>query len=291
MTMNTILITGANGQVGQEFQAIAANYPQFHFLFTGRKEMDICNPEAVEDFLHEHRVDVCINCAAYTAVDKAESEEAEAMRQNLDGTRILAAFCEMQGIPLIHLSTDYVYHTMQNTPFKESDRPNPQGVYAKSKFYAEQYAMEGNTRSLVIRTSWVYSSFGNNFVKTMLRLGAERESLNVVFDQIGTPTYARDLAEAILHIIQTIEDSEEPWEEYSGVYNYSNEGVTSWYDFAKAIFDLRQMPCTVYPIESKDFPTPALRPPFSLMDKSNIKTTFNLAIPYWRDSLKKMLSV
>ena len=287
--MTKILITGANGQVGQEFRAIAAHYPRFHFLFAGKQKLDISNPTSVEQFLHQHQIDFCVNCAAYTAVDKAESEPSEAVRQNADGARYISYFCGLQGIPLIHLSTDYVYHTQQNTPFTEMDMPNPQGIYAKSKLLGEQAVFECNPKTLVLRTSWVYSTFGNNFVKTMLRLGAEREMLNIVFDQIGSPTYARDLAEAILSIIATIEDQHLDWEEISGVYNYSNEGVTSWYDFAKAIFDLRQMPCKVFPIESKDYPTPAIRPPFSLMNKHKIKSTFDLKIPHWKDSLAIML--
>jgi dTDP-4-dehydrorhamnose reductase len=287
--MTTILITGANGQLGQEFKHIAATYPTFQFVFADRQTMDISNPEVVESFLHQNHIDFCINCAAYTAVDKAETEQAEAFRQNAEATGILAYFCSLQNIPLIHISTDYVYHTAQNTPFTEDDMPNPKGIYAKSKFAGEYAAFEKNSKVLVIRTSWVYSTFGNNFVKTMLRLGAERPSLNIVFDQIGSPTYARDLAKAILYIIQEIQVKQLDWEEISGVYNYSNEGVTSWYDFATAIFELRQISCRTFPIESKEYPTPAQRPPFSLMNKNKIKTTFNLDIPHWRESLKEML--
>lgn len=289
--MYNILITGANGQLGQEFQAIAEHYPQYNFLFTTRQTLDICNRESIETYFHKNQISVCINCAAYTAVDKAESEEQAAFLVNAEAVRNLATVCQFQGIPLIQISTDYVYHNNQNIPFKEDDEANPQGVYAKSKFLGEYYAFDQNIKAIIIRTSWVYSSFGHNFVKTMLRLGSERESLNIVFDQIGTPTYARDLAKAILHVINSIESDTKDWESFSGVYNYSNEGVTSWFDFAHEIFELKKVNCKVYPIETSQYPTPAKRPHFSLMNKQTIKETFGLDIPHWRDSLKEMLQL
>lgn len=289
--MYNILITGANGQLGQEFQAIAHLYPQYNFLFTTRQTLDICNKEAIEEYFHRNKIDICVNCAAYTAVDKAESEEQQAFLINSEAVRSLAAICQYQGLPIIQISTDYVYHSHQNTPFREDDEPNPQGVYAKSKFLGEYCAFEQNTKAMVVRTSWVYSSFGNNFVKTMLRLGAERASLNVVFDQIGTPTYARDLAKAILSIINNIETKSKDWEAVSGVYNYSNEGVTSWFDFAHEIFAQKKINCKVFPIETSQYPTPAKRPPFSLMNKNSIKDTFELEIPHWKDSLNDMLQL
>jgi dTDP-4-dehydrorhamnose reductase len=289
--MKHILITGANGQLGREFQAIASEYTSIKFLFATRDTLNIGDKDAIETYFHQNQIDICVNCAAYTAVDKAESEEKEAFAINAEAVRSLAAICQYQGIPIIQISTDYVYHSAQNIPFREDDEPNPQGVYAKSKFLGEYCAFEQNTKALVIRTSWVYSSFGHNFVKTMLRLAAERSSLNVVFDQIGTPTYARDLAKAILHIIHHMERKGKDWEEVSGVYNYSNEGVTSWYDFAHEIFCLKQLQCKVLPIETSQYPTPAKRPPFSLMNKQSIKETFELDIPHWKDSLKEMLSL
>ena len=203
---------------------------------------------------------------------------------------MIAEFCELQQIPMVHISTDYVYHGTQNLPYLESDIPNPQGVYAKTKYAGEHLVLEKNTRAIVIRTSWVYSIYGHNFVKTMLRLGTERPEINVVFDQIGSPTFAADLADAIMNIIAAIDSGFISWEEASGVYNYSNEGVASWFDFAKAIFEIKGVNCVVQPVRSDQFPTAAARPPFSLMDKTLIKNTFGLKIPYWRDSLKIMLN-
>ncbi len=289
--MKKIIVTGANGQVGSDLRAIAAEFPLFEFVFATRQDLDISNLEEIEAFFHQHLPDYCINCAAYTAVDKAESEAEQAYLINAQAVQYLAMNCSLQRIPLIHISTDYVYHNGQNTPFVEEDDTNPQGIYADSKLQGDLAALEVYHNTMVIRTSWVYSSFGNNFVKTMLRLGAERGSLNVVFDQIGTPTYSRDLAYTILHILEKVEKNEVSSTALSGVFHYSNEGVASWYDFAKAIFDLKKIPCVVSPIETVDFPTPAKRPPFSLMNKKKIKTTFGIAIPHWRDSLEKMLSL
>ena len=288
--MKTILITGANGQLGREFMALAHRYPSNHFLFASRKELDLCSAENTEQFFHENQIDLCINCAAYTAVDKAETEVEDCMAVNVNGAGLLAEFCELQQIPMVHISTDYVYHGTQNLPYLESDIHNPQGVYAKTKYAGEHLVLEKNTRAIVIRTSWVYSIYGHNFVKTMLRLGTERPEINVVFDQIGSPTFAADLADAIMNIIAAIDSGLISWEEASGVYNYSNEGVASWFDFAKAIFEIKGVDCVVHPVRSDQFTTAAARPPFSLMDKTLIKNTFGLKIPYWRDSLKIMLN-
>jgi len=285
----TILITGANGQVGQCFQQLAAKFPQWNFIFNDFPELDITNRKAVfrffRSFQDDKRIKWCINCAAYTAVDKAESEPVLAKKINVLGAKNLAEACAAQGIPLVHLSTDYVYHNRQNTPFRESDPVSPKSVYARTKLAGDRAALKANPLAIIIRTSWVYSEFGNNFVKTMLRLGSERPALNVVFDQIGTPTYAPDLATAILKIIQKVENKEVAPENAAGIWHYSNEGVTSWYDFAKAIFEIKNLSCRVNPIETKDFPTPAQRPPFSLLNKGKIKAGFGLEIPYWRDSL------
>jgi dTDP-4-dehydrorhamnose reductase len=289
--MKKIIVTGANGQVGSDLRAIAAEFPLFEFVFATRQDLDISSLEAIEDFFHEHLPDYCINCAAYTAVDKAESEAEQAYLINAQAAQYLAMNCSLQSIPLIHISTDYVYHNGQNMPFVEDDATNPQGVYADSKLQGDLAALETYHNTMVIRTSWVYSTFGNNFVKTMLRLGAERSSLNVVFDQIGTPTYARDLAYTIVQILEKVEKNEVPSAALSGIFHYSNEGVASWYDFAQAIFDLKKIPCVVNPIETVDFPTPAQRPPFSLMNKKKIKDTFGIVIPHWRVSLEKMLKL
>ncbi len=286
----TILITGANGQVGQCFQQLAAQYPQWQFIFNDFPELDITDRKAVSSFFQQKSINWCVNCAAYTAVDKAEGEPELARKINVTGAKNLAEACAAQGIPLVHFSTDYVYHNRQNTPFRESDPVSPKSMYARTKLAGDRAAMKANPLAMVVRTSWVYSPFGNNFVKTMLRLGAERRELNVVFDQIGTPTYAPDLAAAILQVIQKVERKEVPRKNLGGVWHYSNEGVTSWYDFAKAVFEIKKMSCCVHPIETKDFPTPALRPPFSVLNKAKIKAAFGLEIPHWRESLEKCLA-
>jgi dTDP-4-dehydrorhamnose reductase len=281
-----ILITGANGQVGQCLQALVPDFPQFDFILTDRTVLDISDKEAVQKMIALS--DWCINCAAYTAVDKAESEAEAAQRINAVGARHLAEACAEKGIPLLHLSTDYVYHSHQNTPFREDDPVHPQGVYAATKLAGDLAVLECHpTGGMVVRTSWVYAPYGHNFMRTMLRLGSERASLNVVFDQIGTPTYAPDLAAALLHIIQKVENRKIAPESIAGIWHYSNEGVASWYDFAVAIMEIAQLPCKVMPIETKDYPTPAQRPPFSLLNKSKIKQAFGLEIPHWRESLTR----
>ncbi len=284
-----ILVTGANGQLGQCFRQLADQNPNVYFYFAGSSELDISNKRMVRKFFDQHPVSWCINCAAYTAVDQAQKEPAVARKINISGVKNLAEACSPQGIPLIHFSTDYVYHTKQNTPFKEDDPVSPKGIYARTKRSGERAALLANPNTMVIRTSWVYSEFAHNFVKTMLRLGRERSNLNVVYDQIGTPTYAPDLAAAVLDIIRKAETEAVPPYLLAGIWHYSNEGVTSWYDFAKAIFEIKNIPCAVQPIESKAYPTPAMRPHFSLMDKSKIRTAFGLQIPHWRESLLRCL--
>lgn len=289
----TILITGANGQLGQCFRQLAAQYPQWGFIFNDFPELDITSHKAVSGFFESrtgaNKIRWCINCAAYTAVDKAESEPIRARKINVAGPKNLAEACAAHGATMVQLSTDYVYHNRQNTPFQENDPVSPKSVYARTKLAGDRAVLKANAGSMVVRTSWVYSEFGHNFVKTMLRLGAERPALSVVFDQIGTPTYAPDLAEAILQMIEKVEKGEVKRENAGGIWHYSNEGVTSWYDFAKAIFDIKKMSCRVHPIETKDFPTPARRPPFSLLNKAKVKTVFGLEIPDWRDSLQVCL--
>lgn len=284
-----ILLTGANGQLGQCFRELATQRPQFQFLFAGSAELDITDRRAVFQFFKEHQPDWCINCAAYTAVDKAESEPGQARKINVLGVRNLAEACASAGTPLIHFSTDYVYHGKQNTPFSENDPVNPKGVYAYTKLAGERAAQKAHPLTMIIRTSWVYAPQGHNFVRTMLRLAAERPEIKVVFDQIGTPTYAPDLAEAVLQIVRKIEDREVGREVFGGIWHYSNEGVASWYDFAKAVFELKNLPARVLPIETKDFPTPVQRPPFSVLNKAKIKAAFGLEIPHWRESLLKCL--
>jgi dTDP-4-dehydrorhamnose reductase len=288
--MTRILVTGDQGQVGRELQVLADGHPAFDFLFPGGQAgLDITKKEEVASIFQQFAPHYCINCAAYTAVDRAEEAHDVARAINTHGSQLIAEACAAQGTHLIHFSTDYVYDGMHNTPFIETSPTAPQGVYAQTKLDGEHAAMEANPLTTIIRTSWVYSSFGHNFVKTMLRLGQEREQLNIVFDQIGTPTYARDLAEAVLHLITQTESGVVDQEETLGIFNYSNEGVTSWYDFAVAIFELAAIDCAVHPIESKDYPTPARRPHFSVLNKGKIKTTLALPIPHWRTSLKSCL--
>ncbi len=286
-----ILVTGANGQVGSEIRELANNYPDWKFTYIDIEELDLTNRPGVKDFFGEHKFNYCINCAAYTAVDKAESNEALAHKVNATAVKYVAEACRDNGTGLIHLSTDYVYHNDQNTPFKEGDITTPKGVYARTKLEGDLLAQEINPKTLILRTSWVYSSFGENFVKTMLRLGRDKKELSVIFDQIGSPTYATDLAKAMLLIIDKVESGEVPAEKFNDLYHFSNEGVTSWYDFAKTIFSLATIDCVVLPIETKDYPTAAERPPFSLLNKAKIKETFGVEVPYWRDSLKKCLKL
>ena len=286
--MAKILVTGSKGQVGQELQHLAKESTH-DIVFTDVEELDITNYEAVNAFFKEHQFNYCINCAAYTAVDKAEENEELATKINVDGVKNLAQACLFNQTFLIQISTDYVYHNNQNTPFKEGDPTNPQGVYAQTKLDGDLIALKVNTATMVIRTSWVYSSYGHNFVKTMIRLGNERDSLNVVFDQIGTPTYARDLAQAILTVVANIDTGSLPASQAYGVFHYSNEGVTSWYDFAQAVFEIENIDCQLGAIESVEYPTPAKRPPFSVLNKSKIKARLGVDVPHWRDGLKRCL--
>lgn len=280
-----ILITGADGQLGQEFRFWSPEFSNCDFVFTDRNELDITKLKAVTSFFADSTPHYVINCAAYTAVDRAETDQQLATNINVLGAKNLAMACQMTQATMIQLSTDYVYHSKQNTPFKETDPVSPKGVYARTKLRGDMAVLKNCDKSFVIRTSWVYGVFGHNFVKTMLRLGKERTEISVVFDQIGTPTAARDLAKAILDIILKIENQQiEPFL-YKGIWHYSNEGVTSWYDFAKAIFELREMPIRVKPIETTLFPTPAKRPPFSVLNKDKIKKVFGIEIPHWRESL------
>lgn len=284
-----ILVTGSEGQVGQELKYWSSQFPAFSFTYIDVKDLDITDGPAVKAFFAENDIDVCINCAAYTAVDKAEEFPTIAKKVNAEGVQHLADACQLNQAKLIQLSTDYVYHNNQNTPFVESDTTNPQGVYAQTKLEGDLIALSAG--AMVIRTSWVYSSYGNNFVKTMLRLGRDRDELGIIFDQIGTPTYARDLAQAILTIVEKCQTDKSIASSFSAIYHYSNEGVTSWYDFANAIFQLKDISVSVKPIETVQYPTPAKRPPFSVLNKRLIKKTFNIQIPYWRDSLTACLNL
>jgi dTDP-4-dehydrorhamnose reductase len=278
-----IIVTGKNGQLGQELQAIAPFFPQFQFLFTDRDNLDITNPGHVSHFFDKWWPDYCINAAAYTAVDKAETEKDIATKVNADAVKHLAVASAKHSTKLIHISTDYVFDGTASEPYKEDHPTSPVNFYGQTKLLGEQHALVNNPNSIVVRTSWVYSSFGNNFVKTMMRLMAERESLNVVSDQVGSPTYARDLANSIIHIIASDHFT-------SGIYHYANEGVISWYEFADEIKSLSKAGCNVSPIPTSAYPTPAKRPAYSVMSKDKIKSTFSLHIPGWKESLKHCFS-
>jgi dTDP-4-dehydrorhamnose reductase len=285
-----VLITGANGQLGQCFRQMALDWPQFDFFFADSATLNLTDSTAVSAFFRQHRLSWCINCAAYTAVDKAESEPEQAKAVNTTAVAFLARQCARNGVPLVHISTDYVYHSDRGVPLVETDKTSPKGVYAATKLGGDRAVLRYHPDGgMVIRTSWVYARHGHNFVNTMLRLGAERPVLRVVFDQVGTPTYAPDLAAAILQIVQQVEQKQVPLSAIAGIWHYSNEGVTSWYDFAKAIFDLKNMKVQVEPIESAQFPTPARRPHFSVLNKNKVKSVFQLNIPHWRESLTTCL--
>lgn len=285
----TLLLTGAQGQLGRCFQQLAQQYPAWRLIAVDLPELDITDRGAVFSFFNRNTVHWCINCAAYAAVDKAESEPGLARKVNVNGAKNLADACAQHEAPILHFSTDYVYHSRQNTPFRESDPVRPQGVYARTKLAGDRAVLKANPLGMVIRTSWLYAPHGHNFVRTMLRYGAERPALNVVFDQVGTPTYAPDLAAAVFRIIQMVEQGETDRAALGGIWHYSNEGVTSWYDFAKAIMELAGLTCRVNPIETKDFPLPAPRPPYSVLNKAKIKAAFGLEIPHWRDSLARCM--
>jgi dTDP-4-dehydrorhamnose reductase len=284
-----ILVTGRSGQLGQSLKSIANQYHDYVFTFADRADLDLSNEHAIHVYFQQHHVDLIINCAAYTAVDKAESEPTLADQINHLAVKQLAEIAKHQNTKFIHLSTDYVFNGQQYRPYIETDEVEPRSVYGQTKLKGEQALLAAlPINGLIIRTSWVYSEYGNNFVKTMLRLGQERDSLNVIFDQVGTPTYAHDLAEAIMAIVNT--KTFNTAEFASELYHYSNEGVCSWYDFAKTIFELSKIDCKVSPIETKDYPTPAIRPHYSLLNKAKIKQQYAITIPYWKDSLHTCLS-
>ena len=276
-----ILVTGANGQLGNEMRRLGAVSPN-NYIFTDVAELDITNAEAVMYVAKHYSIDAIINCAAYTNVDKAESDEATAELINATAVANLAAAMKEVGGTLFHVSTDYVFGSEGNTPRTEEMPLNPLGVYGRTKLHGEQAILESGCKALIFRTAWLYSEFGNNFLKTMLRLTADKEQLNVVFDQVGTPTYAGDLALAIFSIIEA-----GVYEGNEGVYHFSNEGVCSWYDFAVEIAAAAgHTNCRINPCHSSEFPSPVTRPPYSVLDKTKIKNTFDIDIPHWRESME-----
>jgi dTDP-4-dehydrorhamnose reductase len=283
--MKKILVTGANGQLGSELKKLSKD-EQFEFIFTDVNELDITDIQACTVFFDKVKPHFVINCAAFTAVDKAESDKKLAWKINVDAVKNLAISSSLHGSYLIQISTDYVFDGKSSVPYVERDLVAPQSEYGKSKAAAELEALSYH-KSLIIRTSWLYSTFGNNFVKTMIRLGKEREFLNVVFDQVGTPTYAEDLASTILKIMGKISADDKKF--VAGIFHYSNEGVCSWYDFACAVMKLNGLKCKVYPIETKDYPVPAKRPEFGVLNKTKIKSTYGIDIHHWYSSLERMI--
>jgi len=295
----TILITGANGQLGSEIRELSPGF-NYEFIFTDVEELDLTNPSYVDSFFTEHQIDFCINCAAYTAVDKAEDDPDAARKINVEAVKNLAMACAENNAIFLHVSTDFVFNGRSNIPYTEEDaaytavdkaEDDPVSVYGRTKLDGELAALNHNLGTIILRTSWLYSSFGNNFVKTMLRLGREKDRLSIIFDQVGTPTYGYDLALAILKIVDRLNTGQSNIMEVKGVYHFSNEGVASWYDFAMEIFLSRNIDIKVIPVRTSEYPTPATRPQFSVMDKQKIKQTFNIEIPHWKESLIRSLKL
>ena len=281
--MKNILITGCNGQLGNEMQLQAAKNTQYNYFFTDVAELDITNRDAVVSFVKDNEIDCIVNCAAYTAVDKAEENEELANLLNNIAPGYLAEAVETRGGALIQISTDYVFDGTAHIPYKETESTCPNSVYGRTKLAGEQNAQAHCKNTVIIRTAWLYSTFGNNFVKTMIRLGKEKKQLGVIFDQIGTPTYAGDLADAIMTVINK--------GIVPGVYHFSNEGTISWYDFTKAIHRIAGInTCKVNPLHTEEYPTPAARPHYSVLDKTKIKQTYGIEVPYWEDSLAECIA-
>ncbi len=282
-----VLVTGANGQLGQSLKYVEKQFPDLKLVFADSATLDITDKNSVEKYFSEIRPDYCINAAAYTAVDKAESEPEKARSINVEGVVNLAEACHNAKTVLLHISTDFVFDGEKNTPYTEDDLPNPTGIYGQTKLDGENALRQLLDRHFIIRTSWVYSPFGNNFMKTMIRLASERPSLSVVNDQLGTPTLATDLAEALLQII--VFDIKNPQGNTFGTYNYSNAGECNWFDFAGKIFEFNKIEIDLHPILTAQYPTPAKRPHYSVLDKSKICNVFDMKINNWEQSLKKIL--
>lgn len=282
--MIDVLITGANGQLGNALRQEIENDPDINPIYTDYEDLDITCAEDIDHFLKKHHVDIVVNCAAYTAVDRAESDNIRAAAINTGAVGNLGQAAAKHGFRVIHISTDYVFSGENFRPYEENDEPYPHSIYGRTKLEGEGLLSSFCKNAIIIRTAWLYSEFGNNFVKTMLRLAGEKDQLNVVCDQIGTPTYAGDLAAAIHSVI-----SNPNWQ--PGIYHFTNEGVISWYDFAKAIFEISGKKMKVNPIRTAEYPTPAKRPLYSVLSKGKIKRNYNLEIPYWRDSLVRCLDI
>ena len=282
--MQTILITGSHGQLGSEMLQAAAGFPAFSFLYTDVEDLDICDKNALNDFVKTNHVNIIVNCAAYTAVDKAEDDIALCYKINSDAVRNIGEVANENGIKVVHISTDYVFDGTNHIPYIEDQPVCPSSVYGKSKLAGEQALMDSCEHAVIIRTAWLYSSFGNNFVKTMMKLGTERDSLNVIFDQIGTPTYAADLANTILQVLSHTNF-------VPGIYHFSDEGVCSWYDFTKSIHRIAGITCDVRPIETKDYPVRTPRPHYSVLNKAKLKAVYGITIPHWEESLERCIGI
>lgn len=282
-----ILVTGSNGQLGSELRELSNEYADYSFTFTDVAELDITDIKALDDFFSKEKYDFVINCAAYTAVDAAESNQELAFKLNTTAVDMLVEMAEKYGFFFVQISTDYVFDGEKNVPYVEEDVPIPSSTYGKTKLEAERLIIYSDINAIVIRTAWLYSTYGKNYVKSMIKYGNERDEMNIVFDQVGTPTYARDLADAILTIIPQLQQKEKPYRE---IFQYTNEGVCSWFDFTKHIYNHEGIKCKVNPIRTCDYPTAAQRPAYSVLDKSKIKKTFGIDIPYWTDSLDAMLN-
>ena len=280
--MKIVLVTGANGQLGRALRLLAESHPEHKFIFTDVDTLDITDPEAVRLMMADGGVNYVLNCAAYTAVEKAEDDEAMCSHINSFAVGVLGKAAHEAGAKMIHISTDYVFDGTGHRPYVETDETNPLSAYGRTKLAGEKLLMEVCPDAVVLRTAWLYSEWGNNFVKTVLRLGKERDELGFVFDQVGAPTYAGDLAKAMLRVVEA--DTQGAF--VPGVYHFSNEGVCSWYDFAVKILQLANLHCHIRPIETKDYPTKAARPHFSVLNKKKFKTTYNVTIPHWEESLK-----
>lgn len=287
LVQKNVLVTGANGQLGNEIARLTKNRSlPFRFIFTDVNELDITCYDSVSDFVHQHTISIIIHCAAYTAVDKAETDADRAYEVNCKGAENIAKVAAEANCRLIHISTDYVFDGNSKTPYTEEDKPNPQSVYGRTKRQGEEAVLAANSEAIIIRTSWLYSEFGNNFVKTMIRLMHERETLNVVDDQHGSPTYAADLAEMILHILEDCEQHE--WK--PGIYHFSNRGATTWCGFAQKIKELYPMDLVkIEPIRTEQYPLPAKRPAFSVLNTSKIEEQFHVVIPSWQEALKRCI--
>jgi dTDP-4-dehydrorhamnose reductase len=279
-----ILVLGASGQLGQELRVATEGSAQ-HYTFASRSELDVTDQLAIQHFVQDHHIDTIINCSAYTAVDRAEDEPEEADRINHQAVAALAALAKAQGLYLIHISTDYVFAGDSHRPITEEETPRPQSVYGRTKLLGEDAIRRTGCRALILRTSWLYSTYGANFLKTMCRLMQERQELSIVFDQIGTPTYARDLARFIVSYLEQDKDSRQ-----EGTYHFSDEGVASWYDFAEAIRHRMGYSCQLHPIRSEQYPTKATRPSYSVLDKAKLKRDFGVTLPHWQTSLEDCLN-